>query len=157
MIEIDTCVSTMSAPTMSTTTYSVEMFETFSFSYNAATFTTDCGTVEYTLFKDGTSDVFEDANNVPTLSVIGDPTHTWGTQVTYSSGDANVYIGSYDIELYAAFASPYESYNARSATFTLTVTDPCVTSISQSLSDMYIHLVDSPSATQSFTEYTDEG
>lgn len=67
-----------------------------------------------------------------------------------------MFIGTYNVEIYAKFALPYDYINARSAAFTLTVTDPCVTSITQNLRAMYIHATDSSTDTQSFTEYISE-
>lgn len=75
--------------------------------------------------------------------------------MTYASWEP-VYIGTYSFEIYAQLENPYNSVNIRSAPFTLTVTDPCVTSISQNLVDMTIHIDNDPTDTQNFVEYTDE-
>ena len=59
----------------------------------------------------------------------------------YSDGDT-IILGSYSVEIYVNFADPYTDLNARSSAFTITITDPCLTSISQNLVSMYIKIND---------------
>lgn len=62
---------------MDTYSYTVEMFETFSFPYYpASTIETTCGSIEYKIYQEGT---YTEANNQwngsPALTIEWDPTH----------------------------------------------------------------------------------
>lgn len=65
------------------------------------------------MYDAGTNTQMKKSNNLPTLTADGS-SDTWGTQVTYSNGDSHIFIGTYPIEIYAEFDSPYTQVNSRS-------------------------------------------
>lgn len=86
------------------------------------------------------------ANGLPTITSTGDPTYTWDASINYSPGDT-VILGSYEVEIYAEFDSPYDYENVRSAPFTLLILDPCVSIVRQGLKEMVINVKTDPTAT----------
>lgn len=126
----DPCsTATLTAATTAQTTYTVEMFETFSEVFTAAVNSaapTDCGTINYSMYSQGTTNTMTLGNGLPDVTITGSPTYTFDGQVTYTNG-GTVFLGSYNMEIYAKFASYTNS--ATSVPITLTVTDPCVTTI----------------------------